>query len=143
MRPVVRYSLLSVLVLALGCSAFGGKSSANAARTSPSNAKKTEVRSVTLHIDLQDGFQNDEVIVRLDGKQVFHKSGVSTDIRISRADGFEAPSAKPQSTIDIELPKKHLKATQSFAPSGTAHVGVSIREGKPQFRLSAEPFLYM
>ena len=135
MRP---YVLFPVLVLALGCSAYGGRPGASAART-----PKTEARSVTLHIDLQDGFQNDEVIIRLDGKQVFHKSGVSTDIRISRADGFEAPSTKAESQIEIELPKKRLKASEKVQPSQKPNVGISIREGKPQFRAQSEVFLYM
>jgi hypothetical protein len=97
---------------------------------------------MTIHIDLQDGFQDDEVIIRLDGKQVFHKT-VSTDARISRADGFQVLTAKPDSLVEIELPKKQIKGSQSFKPTGTPNVGISMREGKPQFRVQAEPFLYM
>jgi hypothetical protein len=127
-----------MLVLALGCSAYGERPVASTAGN-----KKTEVHSVTLHIDLQDGFQNDEVIVRLDGKEVFHKSGVNTDIRISRADGFEAKTTKAEALVDVEFPQKHVKGSQTFKASETPHIGISIREGKAQIRLSAEPFLYM
>jgi hypothetical protein len=135
MRP---HALIPVLVLALGCSAFGGRPGVSAARS-----KKAEVRSVTLHIDLQDGFQNDEVIIRLDGKQVFHKSGVSTDARISRADGFEATSSKPSALVEFELPAKHTKASQSIKASETPNIGIYIRDGKAQIRAQAEVFLYM
>jgi len=126
--------LLPVLVLALGCTASGGRPNARSSR---------EVKTMTIHIDLQDGFQNDEVIVRLDGKEVFHKSGVTTDIRISRADGTETAVSKPEVQMEVDLPKKHLRASQRVKPAEASNVGISIRDGKPQFRLQATAFLYM
>ena len=96
-----------------------------------------------MKIDLQDGFDNDEVVVKLDGREVFHKSGVSTDIRISRADGFETSATKPQVKVELELPKKGKHASQTVKPAETPHIGISIRDGQPQFRTQAEPFLYM
>lgn len=96
-----------------------------------------------LHIDLQDGFKDDEVIVRLDGREILHKSGVTTDIRISRADGIEATSTKADAQIEIELPKKNLRGTQTIKTGETPHIGISVTDGKPQFRVSAQPHRYM
>ena len=129
----MRLKFILPLLLALGCTASGGRPSARAG---------IKAYQMMVHIDLQDGFQNDEVIIRLDGKQVFHKT-VSTDIRISRADGFQVLSGKADSVVEIEIAKRQVKGSQSFKPAGTPNVGISIREGKPEFRLSAEPFLYL
>jgi len=96
-----------------------------------------------MKIDLQDGFENDEVVVKLDGREVFHKSGVSTDPRISRADGFDTSSTKAEGTVELDLPKKGKHATQSVKPGETPHIGISIRDGQPLFRTQSQPFLYM
>jgi hypothetical protein len=98
---------------------------------------------MSLHIDLQDGFENDEVIVRVDGREVFHKDGVSTDIRISRADGLETPTAKPEVTVEIELPKRKLKASQRLKVSDSGYLGASRDGNSLRLRTSKEAFLYM
>ena len=44
---------------------------------------------MTLGVRMGEGFQNNTVSVRVDGKEVYRKSGVSTDWTISRADAFQ------------------------------------------------------
>ena len=98
---------------------------------------------MTLHIDLQDGFQNDAVVIRVDGKQVYSKQDVSTDARISRADALEAQASSNEVTVDVELPKKHIHASQKVRPGTTPNVGISLNDGKPEFRVQSEVFRYM
>jgi len=94
----------------------------------------------TLHVALQDGFAGDEVAIRVDGREVWRKAGVKTDIRISRADAaeVEAPSG---AAVEIEA---RGRTAAVRADPATPHLGVSLdREGRPQMRLSAEPFAYL
>ncbi len=42
-----------------------------------------------LHIALHDGFQRRHVVIVVDGRTVFDRAGVTTDLRISRADAVD------------------------------------------------------
>jgi hypothetical protein len=44
-----------------------------------------------LHVKLRDGFSNDTVSITVNGKEVYHKSGVSSDLTISFADAIKIP----------------------------------------------------
>ena len=44
-----------------------------------------------LHIKLRDGFTNDTVSITVNEKEVYRKSGVSTNLTISFADAVDVP----------------------------------------------------
>ena len=71
---------------------------------------------MTLRIRLGDGFQNDTVSVRVDGKEVFQKSGVSTDWTISRADAVQ---------VQAEAPRVQLEVAVQDGPSAVLDVDVA------------------
>jgi len=54
-----------------------------------------------LHIKLRDGFSDDTVSIKVNGKEVYRKSGVSTDLSISFADAVEVPVE--ESVIKLEV----------------------------------------
>ena len=56
-----------------------------------------------LSIKLRDGFNNDSVVVRADGKEIYRKSAVSTDLSISFADAIELTTDAISMTIQVEL----------------------------------------
>lgn len=103
----------------------------------------TPAQTTTLHIDLQEGFQLDAVIIRIDGQQVFHQDKVTTDQRIGRAAGVEASTAKHEVVLEVEIPKRKLKAVQRVTPAEAAHIGISVEAGSLRFRTSAQAFYYM
>lgn len=95
----------------------------------------------TLHIALQDGFAGDEVAIRVDGREVYRKPGVRTDLRISRADGLDV-EAGPRARVEVEA--RGLTAAADVEPQATPHLSISLdRDGRPQMRTSAEPFAYL
>lgn len=97
----------------------------------------------TVHVALQEGFDNDTVIIRINGQDVFHKSGVKTRLQIGYADSVEVPVQEDRANIEVRLPQKQLVKTTALAVAAKIYVGVSIRGGEIDFHVSAEPFGYL
>ena len=90
-----------------------------------------------LSIKLRDGFSNDTVTVTLNGKQVYSKAGVSTDLTISYADAVEVPVA--ESVVQLEVAVKGGQTeTKEIRVQETPFVDVWISPGKMELRESAE-----
>ena len=96
-----------------------------------------------LHVDLQEGFENDAVLLRLDDRTIYEETGVSTDMRISRADSIEVPLAAGSSTLSVSLPDRDIAGSIVLALSDSLHIGVSIQEGSVKFTVSDQPFGYL
>ena len=107
------------------------------------NQSDNQVNQAVLSIALQDGFEGEPVVVRVNGKEVYRKNSVQTDYRISLADSFEVPLPDDPITVEVELPQRNARATQPIEAEGTVYVGVSWLEGKLQFRISDTPFGYL
>jgi hypothetical protein len=95
-----------------------------------------------LHIALQEGFSDDEVAVSVDGKEVLHRTGVSTRLQIGLAEA-----------IDVAVdPGRHTVTVSAHGKSGTIdvemedelHLGISLsRSGAIEHRISRERFGYL
>ena len=95
-----------------------------------------------LHIALQDGFDDDTVEVRIDGRTVYRRVGVTTLTQISRADAFDVEVDGP-ANVEISLPGRNVSTVVSVPerPAGT-YLGVSVLRDALVHRLSEEPFGY-
>ena len=95
-----------------------------------------------LHIALNDGFAGDQVAVRVDGREVYRKAGVKTDLRISRADAVDTEAADGGADVEIEARGKVSRVR--IDPKATPYLGVDLGpDGQPRFRQQAEPFAYL
>jgi len=91
-----------------------------------------------LQIALNDGFAGDAVAVVVDGREVYNKAGVKTDLRISRADAVEVEA--PDSGATVEIRARGGSATIQVDASRTPYVTVDLDDdGRPRIRGSAEP----
>lgn len=96
----------------------------------------------TLNITLGDGFADDTVAISLDGRQVYAKDHVKTDLRISRADGFETEAPERGATLEVRA--RGQSASAKVDAGREAYVAVDIDpQGKPEIRQSHEPFPYL
>ena len=84
---------------------------------------------MTLRIRLGDGFNNDTVSVRVNGEQVFHKSGVTTDLRISRADSVDVPVGEPPVRLEISV-DGGPSAAREITPAITPFVDANLVDGR-------------
>lgn len=97
-----------------------------------------------LQIDLQEGFEDETVVIKVAGKEVFRKSDVRTKVQVGFADSFEVTVANEPVKVEVDLPKKQLSKTIELSPSETSHLGLSLdMEGKIEHRVSAERFGYV
>ena len=100
------------------------------------------VAMVTLQIDLQDGFSSDIVRVLVDGQPVLELEDVSTDYSIGLAASAETEVAPGLHRVEVTLPSQQLSAIQDVRMADSLYLGVSIDEGRIEFRISQEPFVY-
>ena len=92
---------------------------------------------ITLQIRLRDGFLDDEVLVRVNGKEVYRKSNVQTDLTISYADAVAVEVDTSPATVEVEvLGGASLK--KSVQVHQTPFVDVWILEGRMEIRESNE-----
>jgi hypothetical protein len=100
------------------------------------------VAESTLTIALQDGFEKDSVVVRVDGEVVIEETGVRTDQRIGLAYAVDVPLPHHPVIIDVQVPRRSLQAIHELQPATATSVGISLLDGEIVFRSSSTPFGY-
>jgi hypothetical protein len=95
-----------------------------------------------LRVDFQEGFAADEVEIRINGHDSFHKEGVTTRRMLGLATSSEIEVPDGPVDIEIEVPTRRLSKTISLKSSESAHLGVSIQGGELKLMVSQKPFGY-
>lgn len=90
-----------------------------------------------LHVALRDGFRTDTVTIRVNGKEVYRRSGVTTDLTISFADSVEVPVEGATARVEVAVEGGH-RGSEEICIAETPFVAVQIVEGKMEFRKSKE-----
>jgi len=90
-----------------------------------------------LHIKLRDGFHNNTVVIKLNNKEVYHKSGISTDLSISFADAVDV--FVEESIVKLEVAVQDAQRMEKDIRVGeTSFVDVWIMDGKMELRESKD-----
>lgn len=97
----------------------------------------------TLRIELQDGFEGDDVVCTVDGRDVLRRSAVRTDLRISRADAIEVEVPDDPLTVEVQVPNRSLAAEVRLDPRAQPYVLVRIVEGRLEVRPAADMPFYL
>ncbi len=77
-----------------------------------------------LIVGLKQGFSHDEVSIRINGGEVFHKRDVTSKLATSYADEWTG-TVEPQARVEIELPRKSL-CTCVEVEQSTCYIAVSV-----------------
>jgi hypothetical protein len=93
-------------------------------------------------IDLQEGFREDTVTVRIGEEEVYHKENVSTDLFEGRAGSIEANVPEGVVTVEVSVLSRHLSDRIVLNVPPVSHLGVALSETQLRFRVSDESFLY-
>jgi hypothetical protein len=96
-----------------------------------------------LHIALQDGFQGQHVVIRADGRVVYDRRDVTTDLRISQADEVEVSLDRPQVRIEVTVQPPTLSAGHDHDATRFPYLAISVAGGGIVFRPSGEAFRYL
>ena len=106
--------------------------------------QKANMPDNRLHIELQEGFAGDEVIIRKDGRKIYHNPRVTTRLQISLADSTSIPVGTPSVMVDVELPGKGKSKSISIDGPWPVYLGISLTpEGKIVCMLSQKPFFHL
>ena len=96
----------------------------------------------TLTIALQDGFENDSVVVTVAGDVVIEETGFRTDQRIGLAYAIDVPLPDRAVVIDVQVPTRSLHASHELPTTTATSVGISLLDNEIVFRSSPTPFGY-
>lgn len=96
-----------------------------------------------LHIALQEGFEDETVVIRVAGKEVFRKDNVRTKLQIGFADSLEVNVEESPITIEIEVAARNLTESIEVEAPNTVYLGLSLIGGEIRHRISSEPFGYV
>ncbi len=98
---------------------------------------------MSLVIHLQEGFEGDLVVIRLDGQEVFRKAEVRTRYQISRAESIDIEAPPGRHAVEVSLPDKGIKQEIAVDLEATPFLGVSLERGALLFKPSNAAFRYV
>jgi uncharacterized protein YcfJ len=128
---------LGLAVLALLCSEQACSAGGLSGKPVAVNGKARQ--AMTLRVRLGEGFQDNTVSVRIDGKQVYDRSNVRTDLTISRADSFDVAVDGPSVQLEVAV-QGGPTVRRAVEPAQTPFVEVRFIDGLLQLLpLPAEP----
>jgi len=95
-----------------------------------------------MRIDLQEGFNSDDVEVYVNGAKVRDWKDVTTKrmLGLAASAEFEVPDGALD--IEVKVPTKNLAKTFSVASSDTPNLGISIHNGELKSITSKKRFGY-
>lgn len=96
----------------------------------------------TIRIALQDGFEGDTVVIKVNGKEVFNQESVKTKRQIGKAAAFEFEVDEGPTSVEVSLPLRNLSETIALKVSGEVYLGISVIENRIEHRVSSDPFRY-
>jgi hypothetical protein len=92
-----------------------------------------------LHLVLEEGFEDETVTIKVDGKEVFRDEHVKTRLQIGRAATREIPIGAGQVSVEISLPGRNLSQIVQVQTSDEAYLYCSLLPDRIECRVSATP----
>jgi hypothetical protein len=99
-----------------------------------------------LHVALQEGFQDDRVVIKVNGAEVASRPAVTTRNQIGFAESVEVEVPAPDITVEIQVPSRQLSGSVPVdveGVEGKVYLGVSIAHGRLEMVQQREAFGYL
>jgi hypothetical protein len=98
---------------------------------------------MNVHFAFQDGFAADDVVVRVNGREVIRESNLSgrdplVPVAVVRQVDLEAAAGK----VNVDVPTRGLSRSFDLDFRETPYVGIAIVGNEIAMRKSARPFEY-
>jgi len=97
----------------------------------------------TLTIHFRERFSNEPVEVRLDGRQRFAHDGITTKLLVGYAELVPLEVSAGTLEVEIVLPRRSLRATQTIALDRDVDLEVWLDENRLELRLPPAPPAYL
>lgn len=83
-----------------------------------------------IHLALQDGFDDDEVVLRLDGSEAYRGEGITTRTQISYATDVQLDVPDRPFALEVDVPTRDVRETVEIDPNAHPNVAISLRDGQ-------------
>ena len=84
---------------------------------------------IPLTLDLQEGFDGDQVVMAIDGREVFRKTGVRTRLQIGLAERIKLDVEPGRHSLRVSLPNRSLHGERQFDAKSEPTLAVSVSAG--------------
>ncbi|CAG1014416.1 hypothetical protein BURC_00686 [Burkholderiaceae bacterium] len=97
-----------------------------------------------LHLYYEDGFDNDSVVVQVDGQEVARKAGLKSSLvtALAASEDVDVEASSP-ATIRVSVTTRDLSEAIALDLGAQPHLAIAVRDGKLVLRASGEPFFYL
>lgn len=95
-----------------------------------------------LRIDLQEGFNDDLVVVKVDNREVLRKEGVNTMMLLGYAENLTVQVPEGHVKVEVIMPKRGLSRMIELDISQDLYLGISVINGGIEYLISDTPFGY-
>src|SRR5215472_11246734 len=92
----------------------------------------------TLHIDLPDGFDQDEVILYVNSRQAARLTGVITNLTVSHAAALDVLVPEGRCALRLDVPKQNISGSIDVDAVDTPYVAIFVRQGIVEFHTLKE-----
>jgi hypothetical protein len=96
----------------------------------------------SIHIDLQEGFSKDRVVVEIDGHRLECES-VSTRRMLGYADTLSAKVSSGPVRIRVDVPTRDISRSFEIRIVDDIYVGISLMRDTLISQESSQPFTYL
>jgi hypothetical protein len=96
-----------------------------------------------LHVDLQEGFERDRVVVSVNGAEVASRPEVTTRNQIGLADAIQIDVPEGAARVTVQVPTRGLADSVDVDVAGETYVGVSIEDHRLRLRQQRQAFGYL
>jgi hypothetical protein len=83
-----------------------------------------------LNLALQDGFDGDRVLIRVDGTEVYRGEQVTTRTQISHAADTQLDVPDGPFTLEVDVPTRRVRQAFQLDPHAHPNVALSLRDGR-------------
>lgn len=82
-----------------------------------------------LNVALQDGFEDDEVAILVDGAEVY-RDRVTTRTQISHAADMQLEAPDRPFTLEVDVPTQGVRGTFPVDPETQPNIAISLLDGR-------------
>ena len=97
-----------------------------------------------LSIHLQEGFEDDTAIVRLNGTESARSTHLNTRRLLGYAEIIDLPKPTGQDIqLELSLPDRNLVASATIPGAGDTFVAANVTDGRLRLAVRDQPFAYV
>ena len=94
-----------------------------------------------LTVDLQDGFDGDEVEIAVNGERRWQQDGVTTNVAVSLAASVPLEVPNGPADVRVSLPDRGLAASLLVDVAGDVQLAANVEDGRLRLeRLAERPY---